>query len=130
MAVLLCTVVLLTREAETPESLITAIKTGSASKRWQKAFELSNELNQGRGMIRTSGVMKEVIHILRDRAEYDANPAYRHDAAMELVFGVQRRTTIVKLPAGYQQPRAVQVSQTVSLGLNPSLYALRLGKMY
>lgn len=72
MAVLLCTVVLLTREAETPESLITAIKTGSASKRWQKAFELSNELNQGRGMIRTSGVMKEVIHILRDRAEYDA----------------------------------------------------------
>jgi hypothetical protein len=64
------------------------------------------------------------------RAEYDANPAYRHDAAMELVFGVQRRTTIVKLPAGYQQPRAVQVSQNVSLGLNPSLYALRLGKMY
>lgn len=72
MAVLLCTVVLLTREVETPESLITAIKTGSPSKRWQKAFELSNELNQGRGMIRTSGVMKEVIHILNDRAEYDA----------------------------------------------------------
>ncbi len=72
MAVLLCTVVLLTREAETPESLITAIKTGSPSKRWQKAFELSNELNQGRGMLRTSGVMKEVIHILRDRREYDA----------------------------------------------------------
>jgi len=72
MAVLLCTVVLLTREAETPESLITAIKTGSPSKRWQKAFELSNELNQGRGMIRTSGVMKEVIHILNNRKEYDA----------------------------------------------------------
>ncbi len=72
MAVLLCTVVLLTGEAETPESLITAIKTGSPSKRWQKAFELSNELNQGRGMIRTSGVMKEVIHILKNRKEYDA----------------------------------------------------------
>ncbi len=72
MAVLLCTVVLLTGEAETPESLITAIKTGSPSKRWQKAFELSNELNQGRGMIRTSGVMKEVIHILKGRKEYDA----------------------------------------------------------
>jgi HEAT repeat protein len=71
MAVLLCTVVLLTREAETPESLITAIKTGSPSKRWQKAFELSNEINQGRGMIRSSGVMKEVIHILNDRKEYD-----------------------------------------------------------
>lgn len=71
MAVLLCTVVLLTREAETPESLITAIKTGSPSKRWQKAFELSNELNQGRGMIRSSGVMKEVIYILNERDEYD-----------------------------------------------------------
>jgi len=72
MAVLLCTVVLLTRETETPESLITAIKTGSPSKRWQKAFELSNELNQGRGLLRASGVMKEVIHILTERNEYDA----------------------------------------------------------
>ena len=72
MATLLCTVVLLTREAETPESLITAIKTGSPSKRWQKAFELSNELNQGRGMIRESGVMKEIIHIMNDAGEYDA----------------------------------------------------------
>lgn len=71
MAVLLCTVVLLTREVETPGSLIMAIKTGSPSKRWQKAFELSNEINQGRGMIRAEGVMKEVIHILKDRQEYD-----------------------------------------------------------
>ena len=72
MAVLLCTMVLMTREAETPESLITAIKTGSPSKRWQKAYELSNELNQGRGMIRSSGVMKEIIHILKTREQYDA----------------------------------------------------------
>lgn len=71
MAVLLCTVVLMTREVQTPESLITAIKTGSPSKRWQKAFELSNELNQGRGMLRSEGVMKEVIHILKDTNEYD-----------------------------------------------------------
>ncbi len=71
MAILLCTVVLLTREAETPESLITAIKTGTPSKRWQKAYELSNELNQGRGLLRSSGVMKEVIHILTSRSEYD-----------------------------------------------------------
>ncbi len=71
MAVLLCTVVLLTRETETPESLITSIKTGSPSKRWQKAFELSNELNRSKDMIRSAGVMKEVIHILSDRAEYD-----------------------------------------------------------
>lgn len=72
MAVLLCTVVLLTREVETPETLISAIKTGSPSKRWQKAFELANEMNQGRGLIRQSGVMKEIIHILNDRAGYDA----------------------------------------------------------
>ncbi|HTL48378.1 MAG TPA: HEAT repeat domain-containing protein [Verrucomicrobiae bacterium] len=72
MAVLLCTVVLLTRETETPESLITAIKTGSPSKRWQKAFELSNELNRDPAMIRSGAVMKEVIHVLKDRAGYDA----------------------------------------------------------
>ncbi len=72
MAVLLCTVVLLTREAETPESLITSIKTGTPSKRWQKAFELSNELNSSHSLIREAGVMKEIIHILRDREEYDA----------------------------------------------------------
>lgn len=72
MAVLLCTVVLLTKETETPESLITSIKTGTPSKRWQKAFELSNEINQGRGLIREAGVMKEVINILSNRKEYDS----------------------------------------------------------
>jgi len=72
MAVLLCTVVLLTREVETPETLISAIKTGSPSKRWQKAFELANEINQGRALIRQSGVMKEIIHMLNDRVGYDA----------------------------------------------------------
>lgn len=72
MAVLLCSVVLLTHEDETPESLIAAIRTGSPSKRWQKAYELSNELNQGRGMIRAGGIMKEIVFILTNRAEYDA----------------------------------------------------------
>ena len=72
MAVLLCTVVLLTREVETPEALITSIKTGAPSKRWQKAFELSNELNRDPGMLRSDAVMKEVIHILTNRQEYDA----------------------------------------------------------
>ncbi len=72
MAVLLCTVVLLTNEQETPESLITAIKTGSPSKRWQKAFELSNELNRkdAKG-IRNLATMREVIHILQDPSHYD-----------------------------------------------------------
>ncbi len=72
MAVLLCTVVLLTNEQETPESLITAIKTGSPSKRWQKAFELSNELNRkdSKG-IRNLATMREAIHILQDPSHYD-----------------------------------------------------------
>lgn len=73
MAVLLCTIVLLTNEVETPESLITSIKTGAPSKRWQKAFELSNELNnQNQTAIRQSGILKEASHILQDREHYDA----------------------------------------------------------
>ena len=72
MALLLCTVVFLTNEEETPELLITAIKTGAPSKRWQKAFELSNELNRRAGTIRNEGVMKEVIHILKNTEHYDS----------------------------------------------------------
>src|SRR3989338_2491567 len=73
MAVLLCSVVLLTHEQETPESLITAIKTGSPSKRWQKAFELSNELNRKDAQgIRNLATMKEIIHVLQDPSHYDA----------------------------------------------------------
>lgn len=71
MAVLLSTVVFLTHEEETPETLIAVIKSGPASKRWQKAFELSNELNRPSAMIRAKGVMKEIIHILRDKEHYD-----------------------------------------------------------
>src|SRR3989339_1538249 len=72
MALLLCTVVFLTNEEETPETLITAIKTGAPSKRWQKAFELSNELNREGGLLRSAGIMNEVIHILNDKEHYDA----------------------------------------------------------
>ncbi len=72
MAVLLCSVVLLTNERETPETLITAIKTGSPSKRWQKAFELSNELNQSSPSLRSESLMRESIHILKDSSHYDS----------------------------------------------------------
>jgi len=71
MAVLLCAVIFLTHEEETAESLITAIKTGSPSKRWQKAFELSNEINRAKAGIRSESVMKEIIHILTDPNHYD-----------------------------------------------------------
>lgn len=72
MAILLSGIVLLTREDETPEALITAIKTGAPSKRWQKAYELSNELNREGGMLRSSGIMNEIVHILNDPERYDA----------------------------------------------------------
>lgn len=71
MAVLLATIVFLTKEDETPESLIKAIKTGAPSKRWQKAFELSNELNHEQGMIRSSGIMNDIIYILNDADHHD-----------------------------------------------------------
>ncbi len=71
MAVLLSSIILLTREDETPESLISAIKSGSQSKRWQKAFELSNELNRKEELIRSSGIRNEIIYILNDSAHYD-----------------------------------------------------------
>jgi len=92
MAALLCTVVFLTHEEETPEALITAIKTGSPSKRWQKAFELSNELNRRPEMIRSRGVMGEILHILGDAEHYD--PKTRSYMAMAL--------------SRFQEPEAVE----------------------
>ena len=71
MAVILCSVVLLTSEQETPESLVASIKSGSPGKRWQKAFELSNELNTKKESIRSEGLMQEIIHILNDTDHYD-----------------------------------------------------------
>ena len=73
MTVLLCAVVLMTSEKETPESLVGAIKSGSPSKRWQKAFELSNELNQKNASgIRDSALRTEIIYIATDSRDYDA----------------------------------------------------------
>ena len=60
MAVLLCSVVLLTNEKETPESLILAIKSGSPGRRWQKAFELSNELNKKTNSVGRDSLLKEM----------------------------------------------------------------------
>lgn len=36
-----------------------------------------------------------------NRTEYEANPAYRHEAALELMFGTMRPTTIVKQTVPY-----------------------------
>jgi hypothetical protein len=72
MALLLCSVVLLTNEKETPETLVAAIKTGSPAKRWQKAYELSNELNRKKEDLMTDAVMREIAAIYSDAARYDA----------------------------------------------------------
>ncbi len=71
MAVLLCGAVLLTTERETPETLIAAIKSGSPGKRWQKAFELSNELNRSKNSLRSQSLLSEMAYILRDGDHYD-----------------------------------------------------------
>src|SRR3989338_8392062 len=101
MAVLLSAVVLLTHEEETPESLITAIKTASPSKRWQKAFELSNELNREGGLMRSAGIMNEIIHILNDPEHYDAKTRaymamalgrFQNQEAMDALVQALRKT--------------------------------------
>ncbi len=116
MAVLLCTVVLLTKETETPESLITAIKTGAPSKRWQKAFELSNDLNQGRGLIREAGVMKEVIHILGDAKEYD--PKTRSYMAIALSkFEDSESIPALRAALKIEEDPSVQIYLIWALGL-------------
>jgi HEAT repeat protein len=72
MAVLLCAVVLMTHENQTPDTLIAAIKKSSPSKRWQKAFELSNELNRQRSDLRNKAVLNEIIQILETPESYDS----------------------------------------------------------
>jgi HEAT repeat protein len=71
MAVLLCTVVLMTHEKETPESLIASIKKSPSNKRWQKAYELSNELNKAPDGPRADAVIREVAQILAAPSSYD-----------------------------------------------------------
>lgn len=81
MIVLLSSVVLMTTERETPESLIAAIKTGKTGKRSQKAYELSNELNRSQKSLRKDALINEIILILRDPS-YD--PGTRRYMAIAL----------------------------------------------
>ena len=45
------------------------------------------------------------------RAEYEGNPVYRHQAALELMFGVQRPTTLVQnyTPRAFRYPDSYQI---------------------
>lgn len=72
MGVFLCAAVLLTHEQDTPENLIAQLKKSSPSKRWQKAFELSNELNRTPDKPTSEAVLKEIISVLADTERYDA----------------------------------------------------------
>ncbi|OGW91641.1 MAG: hypothetical protein A3D28_04615 [Omnitrophica bacterium RIFCSPHIGHO2_02_FULL_63_14] len=74
MAVLLCSVVLLTSERQTPEALMASVKSGAPGKRWQKAYELSNELNtRGAGdTLRSEALRGEIISVLEAADRYDA----------------------------------------------------------
>lgn len=83
MAVLLCGVVLLTTENDTPQTLISAIKSGSPSRRWQKAFELSNELNRPDIAKKIDpAILNEIIFILKDEQNFD--PKTRNYMAIAL----------------------------------------------
>ncbi len=72
MGIFLCAAVLLTHEQDTPENLIAQLKKSSPSKRWQKAFELSNELNRNPEKPASDAVLKEIISVLADKDRYDA----------------------------------------------------------
>ncbi len=115
MAVLLCTVVFLTSEAETPETLIAAVKSGSPSKRWQKAYELSNELNRAGGALRSEGILSEIIHILDDAPAYDAKT--RGYMAMALSHFKDARSTAALRKALGDGSEDVRIYAMWSLGL-------------
>jgi len=114
MAALLCTVVFLTHEEETPETLIAAIKSGSPSKRWQKAFELSNELNTGPGLIRGASVRKEIAHILSDPAHYDAKTRSYMALALSRFKGPEAAETLRKRL--FEEEPEVQIHLMWALG--------------
>lgn len=73
MIVMVCSVILLTDEQETPEALVAAIKKAPERKRWQKASELSNELNRKKPEgPRSEALMAEIDRILGDASRYDS----------------------------------------------------------
>lgn len=82
MAVFLCAAVLLTHEQDSPENLIASLKKSAPSKRWQKAFELSNEFNRNPKQQPSDAVLKEIISVFLDSGRYD--PKTRSYMAMAL----------------------------------------------
>ncbi len=115
MAVILCGVVLLTSEEQTPETLISAIKSGTPSKRWQKAFELSNELNQNKKIgVRGEAVLNEIIYILKDSKDYDSQT--RGYMAMALGHFPESSSIQALRNALQENSQEIQIAAMWSLG--------------
>ncbi len=116
MAALMCTVVLMTHEKETPETLIVSLKKSPPSKRWQKAFELSNELNRDAANPPSEAVSREMISILRDSAGFD--PKTRSYMALALSHSPSE-AAYSELKSALEDPEEeVRVHAIWSLGLS------------
>jgi hypothetical protein len=53
------------------------------------------------GLVPRMTYKQAIASIPFSREEYEANPGYRHDAAMELMFGTLRPTTVVRQTIPY-----------------------------
>ena len=115
MAVLLCSVVLLTYEKQTPESLVASIKTGAPGKRWQKAYELSHELNQKKKVSPDQNTLEEIISILGDKGRYDAKTRGYMALALAHFDTPQAKNALLKAIA--EENEDVQLFSLWSLGV-------------
>lgn len=78
-----------------------------------------------------SDYQKALASIPFDRAQYNVNPTYRHDSAMELLTGNARHQTIVKHSYNTPQPTVIPGGSSYVAPYNPARYgylrpALRL----
>ena len=116
MAALMCTVVLMTHEKETPETLIAALKKSPPSKRWQKAFELSNELNRDTKNPPSETVSREMLSVLRDAENFD--PKTRSYMALALSHDPSEEVYSALVSALDDSEEEVRVHTLWSLGLS------------
>lgn len=96
MILMVCSVVFLTHEEDTPESLIAAIKTGSERKRWQKASELSNELNRRAPSARDAALADDLAVMLADERTFDPKTRAYLAAALGYFPGPQTESALVR----------------------------------
>lgn len=96
MAALLCAVVLMTHEDQTAENLLASLKKSAPSKRWQKAFELSNEINRDPKQLANTALSREMIEVLGDTERFDGKTrgymaiALSHDPGPESAAALER----------------------------------------